>query len=262
MEFAHAARGLGLRPIHGAELTLPTAATDAAGAEDAGLARICAGCSRSLTPTPASARVTASGSRRPARGGLRPRRGTGLPDRLRAARRARRGGVRRLREAFGRERLRVELQRPFLAGDRARNGALAALAPRLELRCVATGDVHAHSAARVPLQDAFVASRYHARRSEPRAAAARQPQHVLRHTRGDGGALRRASAGCGRERGSSPSARLRPHRRPRLPLSRRRGPDRASGALPSCAAAVARALRGHGQGARSRVRRASSRSWR
>ena len=55
----------------------------------------------------------------------------------------------------------MELQRPFAAGDRARNGALAALAARLGLRCVATGNVHAHSAARVPLQDAFVAARHH-----------------------------------------------------------------------------------------------------
>ena len=69
--------------------------------------------------------------------------------------------MRALRDAFGPERLRVELQRPFLAGDRARNGALAALAARLELRCVATGNVHAHAAARVPLQDAFVAPRHH-----------------------------------------------------------------------------------------------------
>jgi error-prone DNA polymerase len=70
-------------------------------------------------------------------------------------------GVRMLLEAFGVERLRVELQRPFLAGDRARNGALAALAGRLGLRCVATGNVHAHAPSRVPLQDAFVALRHH-----------------------------------------------------------------------------------------------------
>lgn len=70
--------------------------------------------------------------------------------------------VRRLREAFGPERLRVELQRPYLRGDRARNRALEALARRLGLRCVATGDVHAHSRSRAELQDAFVALRRHA----------------------------------------------------------------------------------------------------
>jgi error-prone DNA polymerase len=69
--------------------------------------------------------------------------------------------LRRLREGFGPEFLRVELQRPYLQGDRARNRRLAWLAGRLGLRCVATGDVHAHARARAPLQDAFVAVRLH-----------------------------------------------------------------------------------------------------
>jgi error-prone DNA polymerase len=67
--------------------------------------------------------------------------------------------LRALRGAFGPERLRVELQRPYLRDDRARNRRLAALARRLELRCVATGNVHAHARARAPLQDALVAVR-------------------------------------------------------------------------------------------------------
>jgi error-prone DNA polymerase len=69
--------------------------------------------------------------------------------------------VRRLREAFGPENLRVELQRPYLRGDRARNRELAALARELSLQCVATGDVHAHARCRAELQDAFVALRNH-----------------------------------------------------------------------------------------------------
>jgi error-prone DNA polymerase len=69
--------------------------------------------------------------------------------------------LRQLRDAFGPDRLRVELQRPFLSDDRARNRRLQALARRLELACVATGDVHAHIRARGPLQDAFVAIRHH-----------------------------------------------------------------------------------------------------
>ena len=69
--------------------------------------------------------------------------------------------LRRLREAFGPERLRVELQRPFQRHDRARNRARAALASRLELRTVATGNVHAHTRSRAPLQDAFVALQHH-----------------------------------------------------------------------------------------------------
>jgi error-prone DNA polymerase len=69
--------------------------------------------------------------------------------------------LRRLRDAFGTERLRVELQRPLLRDDRARNRRLQAVARRLGVACVATGDVHAHVRARAPLQDAFVAVRLH-----------------------------------------------------------------------------------------------------
>jgi error-prone DNA polymerase len=69
--------------------------------------------------------------------------------------------ARRLREAFGPEDLYVELQRPYAREDRARNRRLAALARTLELRCVATGDVHAHVRSRAELQDAFVALRNH-----------------------------------------------------------------------------------------------------
>jgi error-prone DNA polymerase len=69
--------------------------------------------------------------------------------------------LRRLREAFGSERLRVELQRPFLRDDRARNRRLAEQARRLGVACVATGNVHAHARVRAPLQDALVAVRLH-----------------------------------------------------------------------------------------------------
>jgi error-prone DNA polymerase len=66
---------------------------------------------------------------------------------------------RRLMEAFGRDRFLVELQRPFWRHDRARNRWLAALAERLGVRCVATGDVHIHDPSRAPLQDVLVAVR-------------------------------------------------------------------------------------------------------
>jgi error-prone DNA polymerase len=68
--------------------------------------------------------------------------------------------ARRLLDAFGPEGLRVELQRPYARHDRARNRALAALARRLGVSCVATGDVHAHARSRAELQDAFVALRH------------------------------------------------------------------------------------------------------
>ncbi|MBB4664188.1 error-prone DNA polymerase [Conexibacter arvalis] len=70
-------------------------------------------------------------------------------------------GLRFLRAAFGRDNLYVELQRPYLRDDRARNRRLAGLARELELRCVATGNVHAHARSRGPLQDALVAVRLH-----------------------------------------------------------------------------------------------------
>ncbi len=69
--------------------------------------------------------------------------------------------ARRLLDAFGPESLRVELQRPFTRHDRGRNHALAALARRLDVACVASGDVHAHARSRAELQDAFVALRHH-----------------------------------------------------------------------------------------------------
>ncbi len=69
--------------------------------------------------------------------------------------------ARRLLDAFGAERLRVELQRPYAREDRARNRAMAALARRLGVACVASGDVHAHARSRAELQDAFVALRNH-----------------------------------------------------------------------------------------------------
>ncbi|HEX3693230.1 MAG TPA: error-prone DNA polymerase [Solirubrobacteraceae bacterium] len=69
--------------------------------------------------------------------------------------------ARRLLDAFGPERLRVELQRPYARRDRARNRALAAFARRLGVPCVATGNVHAHARCRAELQDAFVALRNH-----------------------------------------------------------------------------------------------------
>ncbi|CAA9463381.1 MAG: Error-prone repair homolog of DNA polymerase III alpha subunit, partial [uncultured Solirubrobacteraceae bacterium] len=69
--------------------------------------------------------------------------------------------LRRLLEVFGPGSLRVELQRSLQRHDRSRNRTLEALAGRLGVACVATGDVHAHSVSRAPLQDAFVALRHH-----------------------------------------------------------------------------------------------------
>src|SRR5262249_11778469 len=58
---------------------------------------------------------------------------------------------RRLLDAFAPDSLRVELQRPYARGDRARNRMLAMLARRLGVRTVATGNVHAHTRMRARL---------------------------------------------------------------------------------------------------------------
>jgi error-prone DNA polymerase len=68
--------------------------------------------------------------------------------------------ARLLLDAFSPQGLRVELQRPYARHDRARNRALEALARRLGVKCVATGNVHAHARSRAELQDAFVALRH------------------------------------------------------------------------------------------------------
>ena len=69
--------------------------------------------------------------------------------------------LRRLLGAFGRDSLRVELQRPFMRHDRALNRELVELAARVGVDTVATGDIHAHTRERALLQDAFVAIREH-----------------------------------------------------------------------------------------------------
>ena len=65
----------------------------------------------------------------------------------------------RLLRAFGPDRFRIELQRPLWRHDRSRNRWLASLAERLGVPAVATGDAHGHERSRMPLQDALVAVR-------------------------------------------------------------------------------------------------------
>ncbi|MGA2470243.1 MAG: DNA polymerase III subunit alpha [Solirubrobacteraceae bacterium] len=161
MEFAQAARGLGLRAIHGAELSL----------DDGRHVTLLVACERGWRNLCRLLTIAHAHTRERLRDPVAPAvalatvcehaeglvclsgcAGRGVHDSA---------GMRALREAFGVEWLRVELQRPFLAGDRRRNAMLAALAGRLGLRCVATGNVHAHAASRAPLQDVFVALRNH-----------------------------------------------------------------------------------------------------
>src|SRR5262245_38363940 len=191
MEFAQAARDLGLRPIHGAEITVTDPSTpDADPRHLTLLVRDAQGWSslcRLLTRAHRHTRVY--GPERPEAPRLDgPRRVRGSATRMsRVVDKPRvtlddveahaeglvclsgcaRQGVRdeptmrRLLRAFGRDAFRVELQRPFHRHDRALNRGLAALADRLGVPCVATGNVHAHTPARARLQDAFVAIREH-----------------------------------------------------------------------------------------------------
>ena len=189
MEFAQAARDLGgLRPIHGAEVTVTDETSDDPRhltllVRDArGWANLC----RLLTHAHAHTRVYRSDQPVPRREGPRRSRGSatrmsrvvddphvsledveahaeGLVCLSGCARQGIRDEptMRRLLRAFGRDAFRVELQRPFHRHDRALNRGLAALAARLGVPCVATGNVHAHTSARARLQDAFVAIREH-----------------------------------------------------------------------------------------------------
>jgi error-prone DNA polymerase len=191
MEFAHACKPLGVRPITGAELSvaLPPKATSQGAAvlagrprapelahvtllvEDAaGYRNLC----RLLTLAHSHTRDNAARSaqapwatlaqleehaaglvclsgcaRDGALAGTWERRDTARGERL----------GRRLLAAFGPQRFRVELQRPFWRHDRARNRWLAGLAARLEVPTLASGNVHAHNRRRTLLQDAFVAVR-------------------------------------------------------------------------------------------------------
>jgi error-prone DNA polymerase len=171
MEFAQAANGIGIKPITGAELTLTDGSHLTLLVQNrTGYRNLCRLITLAHEGTRANLReplpprvsldqleghaeglVCLSGC---ARDGLLARRiETGV---LHQAERL----GRRLRDAFGAERFRIELQRPFWRRDRARNRALAELAARLGVPAVATGDVHSHHLDRVRLQDALVAVRF------------------------------------------------------------------------------------------------------
>jgi len=181
MEFAQVCRAFGVRPIVGCELTvtagfnpfhLTLLVEDATGWRN--LCRLITEAHRDTRPCPdreplppalplasleqrAEGLVCLSGcAREGALVGAFERTG-GRP----SAAEAQAAGAlgRRLAGAFGPDRFRVELQRPFWRHDRARNRWLAGLAERLGVRCVASGDVHMHHPSRAPLQDTLVAVR-------------------------------------------------------------------------------------------------------
>jgi error-prone DNA polymerase len=162
LEFAHAAKHFGVRPITGAEVTLADESHVTLLVENArGYANLC----RLLTAAHAHTRDTTNRDPTPPRldqvlleeqnEGLVclsgcARDGLAVRDPNAAARLAR---------AFGLDRFYVELQRPYERGDARRNAHLRDLAASLGVRTVATGDVHSHDRRRAALQDVLVAVR-------------------------------------------------------------------------------------------------------
>ncbi len=194
LAFAHAARAAGVRPITGAELTLQDGSHITLLAETArGYANLCRliTLAHSETRPPPNRRavppslsldllsghaeglICLSGC---AREGLVPRR-ISAGDRPAAE-----SALRRLIRDMGRDRVYVEIQRPWARGDRRLGRDLAALAAACGVPTVATGDAHAHDDRRSFLQDAFAALRHNrslddseAERRGNRAAVLRPP---------------------------------------------------------------------------------------
>ncbi len=186
LEFAHAAKDLGVRPITGAEVTLSGTGPSERPGGGAGSAGAGGGGGSHLTLLVETSRGYANlcrilteahaGTRRPGREDREPyapsvgqdfveehadglvclsgcaRNGLAVHDP---------NAVTRLVAAFGRENFFVELQRPFDRGDARRNVALRDLAEHLGVETVATGNVHAHAPRRTLLQDTLVAIRCH-----------------------------------------------------------------------------------------------------
>jgi error-prone DNA polymerase len=162
LEFAHAAKAFGIRPITGAEVSLSDGSHVTLLVESPrGYANLC----RLLTAAHAGTRpkptepippaldrhlfatyneglVCLSGC---ARDGLAVRNGNGAAE---------------LAAIFGRDRFFVELQRPYERGDAQRNARLRQLAETIGVQTVVTGNIHAHNRRRALLQDAMVAIRH------------------------------------------------------------------------------------------------------
>jgi error-prone DNA polymerase len=162
LEFAHAAKSFGVRPIAGAEVTLSDSSHVTLLVESPrGYANLC----RLLTAAHAGTRpkptepvppaldrhlfaahneglVCLSGC---ARDGLAVRNPNGAAE---------------LAAVFGPDRFFVELQRPYERGDARRNNRLRQLAETIGVQTVVTGNVHAHNRRRALLQDALVAIRH------------------------------------------------------------------------------------------------------
>ncbi|MBV8064594.1 MAG: DNA polymerase III subunit alpha, partial [Actinobacteria bacterium] len=162
LEFAHAAKSLGVRPITGAEVTLGDGSHVTLLVETAaGYANLC----RLLTAAHSHTRDNTARDPSPPR--LEQELLEELNDGLVCLSGCARDGLAvrdpnaaaRLARAFGSDRFYVELQRPYERGDARRNARLRELAETLRVPTIATGDVHAHDRRRAALQDILVAIR-------------------------------------------------------------------------------------------------------
>ncbi len=162
LEFAHAAKHFGVRPITGAEVTVGDAHVTLLCETQVGYANLCRiltdahartrlpGRERELLPAGTSIDVLAEHAEGLVALSGCARQGLGVVDPNAAARLAR-----AFPGAFY-----VELQRPYERGDARRNNALHELAETLGVPTVATGNVHAHHERRAQLQDALVAIKH------------------------------------------------------------------------------------------------------
>jgi error-prone DNA polymerase len=164
LEFAHAAKHFGVRPITGAEVTLADRSHVTLLVEtQQGYSNLC----RLLTAAHAHTRLPGKESQPPGDPALDQRLLEELNEGLVCLSGCARHGLAvrdpnaagQLARAFGRERFFVELQRPYERGDARRNSALRQLAESLGVPTLVTGDVHAHHSRRAPLQDVLVAVR-------------------------------------------------------------------------------------------------------
>src|SRR5919205_432545 len=164
LEFAHAAKYFGVRPITGAELTLADRSHVTVLVETPrGYANLC----RLITAAHAHTRPPGRESQPPGEPALDQslleEHNEGLVCLSGCARHGlalrKPNAAARLARAFGPDRFFVELQRTYERGDRRRQAQLRDLADTLGVATVATGDAHAHHPRRAPLQDVLVAVR-------------------------------------------------------------------------------------------------------
>src|SRR3954469_17620431 len=183
LEFAHAAKHFGVRPITGAEVTVNgVGSTEPAKSGGAGFAGAGAGSDAHVTLlvetprgyanlcrllTAAHAHTRDNTAREPTPPALDQSLLEELNEGLVCLSGCARDGLgvhypnaaAQVARAFGRDRFFVELQRPYERGDVRRNARLRELADALKVQTIATGDVHAHDQRRAALQDVLVAVR-------------------------------------------------------------------------------------------------------